>query len=91
MIPGTTRTRWPAVSALAARDDVVIGLGLHPYFIDDHRDEDLDALEEALAKPGEVVPSASAVSMPASKRRCHASGSCSRPSCSWPSSIGYRW
>ncbi|KFF50018.1 hydrolase TatD [Gammaproteobacteria bacterium MFB021] len=55
MVPGTTRARWPSVSALAARDDVSVGLGLHPYFIDDHRDEDLDALEEALTQRGEVV------------------------------------
>ncbi|WFF42965.1 TatD family deoxyribonuclease [Salinicola endophyticus] len=55
MVPATTRARWPAVSALAARDDVVIGLGLHPYFVATHRDEDLDALGEALAQRREVV------------------------------------
>lgn len=56
VVPGTTRARWPDVLALGERDDVDICLGLHPYFIDEHRDADLEALENALdANPGVVA------------------------------------
>ncbi|WP_431023262.1 TatD family hydrolase [Halomonas sp. H5] len=49
VVPGTTRARWPGVLALGRRDDVSVCLGLHPYFIDEHGDDDLDALADALA------------------------------------------
>ncbi|SEK26585.1 TatD family hydrolase [Halomonas daqiaonensis] len=56
LVPGTTRKRWPEVLALGERDDVDVCLGLHPYFIDEHRDADLEALEEALdTNPGVVA------------------------------------
>jgi TatD DNase family protein len=55
VVPGTTRARWPDVLALGERDDVDVCLGLHPYFIEEHHDEDLDALEEALEEHPEVV------------------------------------
>lgn len=56
VVPGTTRQRWSNVLALGKRDDVSVCLGLHPYFIDEHRDTDLEALEEALdASPGVVA------------------------------------
>ncbi|MGM0615032.1 MAG: TatD family hydrolase [Pseudomonadota bacterium] len=48
IVPGTTRARWQQVLALGEREDVSIALGLHPYFIDEHGDEDLKALEDAL-------------------------------------------
>ncbi|WP_110687381.1 TatD family hydrolase [Salinicola aestuarinus] len=37
MVPGTTRARWPGVMSLAEREDIVVSLGLHPYFIYEHR------------------------------------------------------
>ncbi|CAM3413992.1 TatD family hydrolase [Halomonas lysinitropha] len=56
VVPGTTRKRWPDVLALGERDDVSVCLGLHPYFMDEHHDADLEALEEALdANPGVVA------------------------------------
>ncbi|MGM0984542.1 MAG: TatD family hydrolase [Pseudomonadota bacterium] len=56
VVPGTTRARWPNVLALGERDDVSVCLGLHPYFIDDHCDMDLEALEEMLdTHPGVVA------------------------------------
>ncbi|MGJ7456866.1 TatD family hydrolase [Halomonas sp. RA08-2] len=48
VVPGTTRARWPGVLALGQRDDVSVCLGLHPYFMEAHREGDLAALEEAL-------------------------------------------
>ena len=48
VVPGTTRARWPQVLALGEREDVSIALGLHPYFIEEHSDEDMQALEDAL-------------------------------------------
>ncbi|GHB09544.1 TatD family hydrolase [Salinicola rhizosphaerae] len=48
MVPGTTRARWAGVKALAGRADVVVSLGLHPYFIDAHGDDDIQALEHEL-------------------------------------------
>lgn len=48
VVSGTTRARWPQVLALGEREDVSIALGLHPYFIEAHSDEDMQALEDAL-------------------------------------------
>jgi len=58
VVPGTTRSGWPGVLALAQRDDVSACLGLHPYFIDAHRlesDVDLAALDAALSEHPHVV------------------------------------
>ncbi|MDI5920494.1 TatD family hydrolase [Halomonas sp. LR5S13] len=55
VVPGTTRARWPNVQALGERGDVSICLGLHPYFMDTHRDEDLEALAQALEAHPAVV------------------------------------
>ncbi|MDR5905914.1 TatD family hydrolase [Franzmannia qiaohouensis] len=55
VVPGTTRARWPDVLALGRRDDVTVCLGLHPYFIDQHGDDDLQALDDALASNSQVV------------------------------------
>ncbi|QTF91157.1 TatD family hydrolase [Halomonas sp. BM-2019] len=51
VVPGTTRARWPGVLALGRRDDVSVCLGLHPYFMDEHREGDVAALAEALDGP----------------------------------------
>lgn len=48
VVPGTTRARWPQVLALGEHEDVSIALGLHPYFIEEHSDEDMQVLEDAL-------------------------------------------
>lgn len=55
VVPGTTRARWPNVLALGERDDVSVCLGLHPYFMDEHREGDLAALEAALDEHPDVV------------------------------------
>ncbi|WP_290784644.1 TatD family hydrolase [Halomonas sp.] len=55
VVPGTTRKRWPDVLALGERDDVSVCLGLHPYFMAQHRESDLNALDEALAQHPELV------------------------------------
>jgi TatD DNase family protein len=52
VVPGTTRARWPGVLALGERDDVSVCLGLHPYFMEDHREGDLEALEQAVKNLG---------------------------------------
>jgi TatD DNase family protein len=60
VVPGTTRERWPGVLALGGRDDVSVCLGLHPYFMDEHAEGDVEALAQALddhaaATPGVVA------------------------------------
>ncbi len=55
VVPGTTRKRWPDVLALGEREDVSVCLGLHPYFMAQHRESDLNALEGALAQHPELV------------------------------------
>lgn len=55
VVPGTTRARWPNVLALGERAEVSVGLGLHPYFMDKHRDDDVTVLEHALDAHSDVV------------------------------------
>jgi TatD DNase family protein len=55
VVPGTVRSRWNNVLALGQRDEVSIGLGLHPYFIQAHQAEDIDALDQALEENAQVV------------------------------------
>nr|WP_299379467.1 TatD family hydrolase [uncultured Halomonas sp.] len=55
VVPGTTRARWPAVIELARREEVSLNLGLHPYFMEDHGDEDIEALEAMLDEHPETV------------------------------------
>jgi TatD DNase family protein len=55
VVPGTIRRRWDGVLALGARADVNVCLGLHPYFMDDHREGDIDALAAALEHHPEAV------------------------------------
>lgn len=55
VVPGTTRERWPGVLALGGREGVNICLGLHPYFMDQHRDVDIEALDSAVNAHPELV------------------------------------
>ncbi|GHE19601.1 TatD family hydrolase [Halomonas urumqiensis] len=55
VVPGTTRLRWPDVLALGKRTDVSVCLGLHPYFMDEHQDGDIEALAQALEANPEIV------------------------------------
>lgn len=56
VVPGTTRARWAGVLALRERRDVSVCLGLHPCFIGEHSEEDLEALALALdAHPDAVA------------------------------------
>lgn len=55
MVPATTRERWQDVLTLGQRDDVVVSLGLHPYFIEFHCDRDLDELDAMLSQPHQLV------------------------------------
>ncbi|MFC0324377.1 TatD family hydrolase [Halomonas organivorans] len=55
VVPGTTRRRWPEVLALGERDEVSVCLGLHPYFMGDHREGDVEALAAALDRHPEAV------------------------------------
>ncbi|MGM0913663.1 MAG: TatD family hydrolase [Pseudomonadota bacterium] len=48
IVPGTTRRSWPGVLALGVRDDVSVCLGLHPYFMEEHAEGDIEALAQAL-------------------------------------------
>ncbi|QOR38918.1 TatD family hydrolase [Billgrantia diversa] len=54
MVPGTTRERWPAVLALGKRADVHVSLGLHPYFMHEHGEGDVEALARMLDEQQEV-------------------------------------
>lgn len=55
LVPGTTRKRWPAVVEVARRDDVSLSFGLHPYFMHEHDQSDLEALEWMLDEHPEAV------------------------------------
>lgn len=55
VVPGTTRERWPAVIDVARRDDVSLSFGLHPYFMHEHGEGDLEALEGMLDAHPEAV------------------------------------
>lgn len=54
MVPGTTRHRWSSVLALGERDDVSVSLGLHPYFMHEHEEGDIEALKSELDAHPEV-------------------------------------
>lgn len=45
IVPATVRARWHHLLALGERPEVSVCLGLHPYFIEQHRPEDIEALE----------------------------------------------
>ncbi|XKE47500.1 TatD family hydrolase [Halomonas organivorans] len=56
VVPGTVRRHWDRVLALGGRDEVDVCLGLHPYFMAEHREDDVEALAAALdAHPGVVA------------------------------------
>lgn len=55
VIPGTTRERWQHVLALAERDDTSACVGLHPYFVAQHQEADLAALDQLFIKHPEIV------------------------------------
>ncbi|CEP36212.1 MULTISPECIES: TatD family hydrolase [unclassified Halomonas] len=55
VVPGTTRSRWQQVLALGARADTSVCLGLHPYFMDQHQEADIAALDNLLSEHPKVV------------------------------------
>lgn len=55
VVPGTTRSHWQQVLALAERMDTSVCLGLHPYFIEQHQEADIAALDHMLSQHSEVV------------------------------------
>lgn len=55
IVPGTTRARWQQVLALRERADTSVCLGLHPYFLDQHQQSDIAALDQLLREHPEVV------------------------------------
>lgn len=56
IVPGTTRARWQQVLALGKRADTSVCLGLHPYFVDEHQESDISALDNLLSeRPGVVA------------------------------------
>ncbi len=47
--PAVERANWPAVQALAHATGDAYALGIHPLYVPQARDDDVDALDEALA------------------------------------------
>lgn len=49
LVPGVSAARWRAApQGVVQGVDLVRGLGLHPYFLDDHEDDHLDLLDHGL-------------------------------------------
>lgn len=56
IVPGTTRARWQSVLALGqCRADISVCAGLHPYFIAEHREQDINQLDSVLSEHPELV------------------------------------
>lgn len=57
VIPGVRRCDWPRVQAAAEHPGVHYCLGIHPWFVAEHKSADLDALKDALSSrpPGCVA------------------------------------
>ncbi|MFO7955302.1 TatD family hydrolase [Thioalkalivibrio sp.] len=56
VLPGVTRARWPDLDALHRQyAGLHVAYGLHPIFLQDHADADLDALETWLDAHPETV------------------------------------
>ncbi|MGM0553856.1 MAG: TatD family hydrolase [Pseudomonadota bacterium] len=56
ILPGVTRARWPDLEALHRQyAGLHVAYGLHPIFLQDHADADLDALETWLDAHPETV------------------------------------
>ncbi|MFC3192956.1 TatD family hydrolase [Marinicella sediminis] len=55
IVPAVSRKRFATVQQLAMKHESVFHtLGLHPYYIDQHSAEDLEALATALSQPGVI-------------------------------------
>jgi TatD DNase family protein len=51
LVPAVARAAWPALRAACALDDGLLpAYGLHPMYLDQHRDEHLDELADWLAR-----------------------------------------
>lgn len=55
IVPATTHDCWSNVLALGERADTSICVGLHPYFVDQHQEQHLDALAQLIGQPHCVV------------------------------------
>lgn len=55
IVPGTTRDRWQQVLTLGEQEDISVCLGLHPYFVDQHQESDVDALDHELSQHPELM------------------------------------
>ncbi|QFU01707.1 putative deoxyribonuclease YjjV [Halomonas sp. THAF5a] len=55
VVPATTRRHWERVLALGHREEVDVCLGLHPYFMDEHAPEDVEALARWVDDHPELV------------------------------------
>lgn len=55
IVPATTFAHWQHVLALGERSDISTSLGLHPYFIEQHREQHLDALEQHIVQQKGLV------------------------------------
>ncbi|RUO64923.1 TatD DNase family protein [Pseudidiomarina planktonica] len=57
MVPGTSREQQSAVNAVQAKypDTLITGVGLHPYFIENHSMDDGDWLAQQLADKPQLV------------------------------------
>ncbi|MDR5865746.1 TatD family hydrolase [Halomonas koreensis] len=55
VVPGTVRRHWERVLALGERAEVDVCLGLHPCFMTEHGEGDVEALARALTAHPEVV------------------------------------
>ncbi len=58
-IPATTRHRWPTLQSLLGEHDSGVriygALGLHPYFLQQHTDDDLIVLDQQLAQRPDTI------------------------------------
>ena len=56
LIPGVTASQWPGLQRLAASSDALhYGLGLHPWFLSSHREDDLSELDRLLQSSAAVA------------------------------------
>ena len=56
LLPGVTRRGWPGMLAMARENPGIYAApGLHPMYLDRHRDEDLALLEEIATQPKVVA------------------------------------
>ena len=56
IVPGVTATQWPELLNFANQhNSIECALGLHPYFIDQHQDEDLALLQDMLKEENAIA------------------------------------